>query len=268
MSVKIKYKIILAIYPMIEIILFGLACYTLKTNVFYAILLTILSALFLSFSLHITSHFHVHHKPISQVQTRILDYFYTLILGMSFHFYQVQHYIHHKYDNKIGDFTSTFEIKDDKKNSRSLFSYAFFWFLGFVKIKQLLGLAESYGFYNEKIKKKINQESFLNLIVILLLIYLNFGLVFLYLLLIYFGWVFIAIHNFGQHLPETVQSVNVYSFYGKWYYFLFFFIGLHFEHHHNPSVYYWDLVENKQEERINRWAHLLDPIRFIMKNKS
>lgn len=223
----------------------------------------VLAAIMLSFSLHITYHYHVHHKPENKALDRFIDYMITGLLGISFQNYQIQHFMHHKYDNKKGDITSTFVFEGETKKPIPLYSYTFFWFLGLRKYRPFLKKAKIDGFLNPRVANKMNYEHVLNFLVIVILFVIDWKYGVLFGIMIYVGWFFIALHNYGQHLPEDKEIAKGYSYYGKWYNLLFMNNGLHYEHHDKPMIHYWDLKDTGKKETRTKFFHLWEPIRFV-----
>lgn len=258
------YRINLITYPVVQVLTFYLACHYLVHNeLLLASALIFVCGLFLSFSLHISFHYHVHHKPNNLLFRRILDLLISVLLGFPFHFYQIQHFIHHKYDNGIEDFTSTYKMENGLLVPKSILSYSLLWFTQINRRSKFSEKATSLGFLNKKIRRKIAGESLFTLFCLVCLFTIKPFYVIAYIVMIYLGWVFIALHNYGQHLPDSQLSKIGYSYYGKFYNYLFLNNGLHYEHHDKPGIKYWDLKEDKNNAGLNKWIHLFDPFRKL-----
>ena len=198
------------------------------------IILILISALFLSFSLHVTVHHFVHFKPKNKRLARLGELFFTTILGLPYHLYEFQHYNHHRYHNQLEDFTTTWQLKNGKTRPKSFFKYSFLWFLS-AKGKENIQTALKDGDTSPKKLKKLKIE-----IVLLLLLYISLAFLsptglLVYFINFYLGWCFCAIINYGQHLPIKYGSTKAYSYNGRIYNFLTFNNGLHFEHHSDPG---------------------------------
>lgn len=259
-----KYKINLLVYPFLQAFFLILSLYFVKTNMMYAGVSIILAALFMSFSLHITYHHHVHHKPKAKGLNYGLDYIISMLLGMPFHFYKLQHLNHHKHNNEIGDMTSTYQKSGNEVKAKPFFSYVLFWFLNTGDFNAYKEQAIIDGYFTKKDNSKMAIEGGFNLVVISSLFIMDWRYGILFGVMFYLGWSMIALHNYGQHLP-TKQHQVAYSYYGKLYNFFFMNNGLHYEHHLYPQLSYWELKKDSQPERTNKWSHLLDGIRFIFK---
>ena len=248
------YKTRLHIFPLLQAACFISALILLDSNLLLSLLFLFASALFLNFSLHITIHHFVHFRLKAKTINTILEFVYTILLALPYSFYRMQHYNHHRYDNRIGDMTSTWEKKNDEITPKSFFNYSFFWFLN-GSLKTALAIASRDGDINNKEKRKIRHQIFAILSVYGLLMWLNLWYGLAYLSLFYVGWSFISITNYGQHLPIKYDSTDAYSYPNKLYNGVFFNNGLHLEHHLEPHLDYPEL-KSKNDSKIT-WPHLL-----------
>ena len=121
-----KRELLLVIFPLLQGASFAAVCF-LISNAAAAATTVILAALFLSFSLHITYHYHVHFKRRSALANRLIDLAITVLAGLPFHYYQMLHWNHHKYDNALGDFASTWKDVGGRPVARNLLPYALLW---------------------------------------------------------------------------------------------------------------------------------------------
>ena len=247
-------RIKLHIFPLILFASFVAAIVLLNINWIGSIAFLLIAALFMNFSLHITVHHFVHFKFQEKWINVFFELFYTIILGLPFSFYKMQHFNHHRYNNLIGDFTSTWKRKDKEIVPRKFFGYCFFWFLN-SRAKDAIHQAKEEGDLTQKGLSKIRLESILLLLVYAVLILLNPWYAIAYVTLIYVGWCLIAMTNYGQHLPMVYDSTIAYSYHKKTYNWLLFNNGLHFEHHYNPRIDYPDLKAG--EKSGISWPHLL-----------
>ncbi len=259
---KTKYYLNLLVYPALQILFLALAMYFVKTNWMLALIMVVLSAIFMSFSLHITYHHHVHFKPKSARLQRLLDFVITAILGLPFHFYQFQHLNHHTYNNEVEDVTSTYQRIGESTRPRGFFAYNFLWFLNLGNLKNHISKAIQDGYFSESDSRKMRQESWVNLIVIVGLLLIGWQYALLFGIVFYLGWSMIALQNYGQHLPTSKHQI-AFSYYGDFYNSIFMNNGLHYEHHLFPGQNYWELKPTPEPDRTNKWFHLIDGIRYI-----
>jgi fatty acid desaturase len=247
-------RIALHIFPLIEVILIALAGYFMTSHLILSIALLFCAALFLNFSLHITIHHFVHFKSKFEWVNWLLSFVYSILLALPFDFYRIQHFNHHRYNNLKGDVTSTWTEKKGKNVPKNFFKYAFFWFLtkptsSFMKEAVEKGDLNKYGKLKIRIQLLIILATYITLFLINPLFTLYYGALF------YLGWSFIAITNYGQHLPINYGETVGYTYHPKAYNFLFFNNGLHYEHHHDPGLNYDELTF--QKKATIRFPHLL-----------
>jgi beta-carotene hydroxylase len=248
-------RLMLHIFPLLQVAAFGIAVLLIFAGYHVAALFMVMAGgLLLNFSLHITVHHFVHFSFKKKWINRLFSFYYTLLLGLPFHFYKMQHYNHHRYDNRIGDLTSTWKMAGGKIVPKNFFGYCFFWFIkGSSKKGIRLSLANG----------DLTQHGFTLLRLELVMLALFYGLLawinpwvaLAYLLQVYVGWSLIAITNYGQHLPVSYDQPVAYSFANRVYNRLFFNNGLHLEHHEKPWLDY-DQLEPSGRSAI-RLPHLL-----------
>jgi fatty acid desaturase len=262
-----RKELLLLIFPFLQLVTFAAAVQFLGTSYFAAGLLVLLAALLLSFSLHITYHYHVHFKRRSKVANRVYDLAITALLGVPFHYYQMLHWNHHKYDNAIGDFTSTWKLVDGVTVPKNFLRYALLWpFSGNVRSYRQVEIAAREGYLKPHHRPAMRQEMFLLLLLYGTLAYLNVAVAIAYFAMVYVGWCFIAMHNYGQHLPEIYGETKGNSYYNALYNKLTLYNGLHYEHHHRPSIKYWDLAGPARSEI--KHPHLLEGLFFAFRRRS
>ena len=226
----------LQIFVITQIFSFVCALHFMDKSFILSALLLFCSGLFMNFSLHITIHHFVHFKYRNRFKNLLFEGLYTLNLGLPFNFYQMQHFNHHRYDNRIGDFTSTWILKQDKIVPKGLFRYVFMWWVpsGVNMIKK----SESEGYLSQKENRKLLPQLILIVVLYVFLAIMNPWYCLMYVMMIYIGWSLISLTNYGQHLPRKYGEEFTYSYSGKWYNFLFFNNGLHHEHHKEPHIDY------------------------------
>lgn len=230
----------LHIFPLIQISCFVLAILMLEQNWLWSILLIFLAAIFLNFTLHITIHHYVHFKFKNKVLDTFFSFLYSAILVLPYNFYRMQHLNHHRFDNRIGDLTSTWKVVDQKIVAKNFMGYSFFWFINGASANGIKSSIEN-GDLTQSEFTKIKLQFLFILAIYTLLILLNPLAALAYGILFYLGWSMIAITNYGQHLPIKYDQPIAYSYSNKFYNALFFNNGLHLEHHEKPWLNYDEL---------------------------
>lgn len=254
----------MTLFPLVEIGLFINALLLVNQHLLWSILSVFFAGLMMSFSLHITYHYHVHFRRKNKIFDRLIDVWYSILTGIPFNFYYLLHTNHHVYNNEIQDFTTTINREDEKIKAKNILAYGLFWFKANRKPVEMMELGISEGYFSKERRDKSKIELLFILAFEIALAVVNWKLLFLYFVLVYFGWMFISLHNYGQHLPskEGIDIGN--SYYKKGYNFIFVNNGLHYEHHKFPLAKYWNLKEEKDKNRNNKMPHVLDGFRFMI----
>lgn len=251
-----KKHILLFIFPTLQVIFFVLALSFIQTELILSLIFLFLSTIFLNFSLHISVHYHVHFKYKNNLLNFIIDCLYSVLLVLPFHFYMMQHFNHHRYNNLINDFTSTWKKEGTEIKSRKFIVYSFFWIFRRSSFKKMKDLALNDGDFKNEWMSKIRIELLFVLCTCIILVLINSLFLIYYISMFYLGWSLIAMHNFGQHLPIRYGKTVAYSFYNKFYNVIFFNNGLHYEHHKSPQTDYWELKSESAEQ--NKLPHIID----------
>ncbi len=233
-------RLALHIFPIIQISCFVTAILVLEQHWLWSVLLIIVAAVFLNFTLHITVHHYVHFRFKNEVLDTIATFLYSAILVLPFNFYRMQHLNHHRFDNRIEDLTSTWKVVDKKIVAKNFFGYSFFWFIRGASANGIKTSLEN-GDLTKSELTKIKFQFLFILAIYLLLILLNPWSALAYGIMFYLGWSLIAITNYGQHLPLNYDQPIAYSYPNKFYNILFFNNGLHLEHHEKPWLNYDEL---------------------------
>ncbi len=241
----------LSIFPFLELIFFIFA--NLASDFFLSFLLIIIASVFLSFSIHVFFHECVHSRDNFSFAINIIN---TLLLGLPFDGYRIHHFNHHTYANGSRDFSSTWKMENGKKKAYTPNQYMFGW------LHQLsLATYETDPFDKtlgdmDKIKPRTHVQKLAIFLFLIVLLLIGTKSLVLYFILVYFGWAFSALHNYGQHPPIKDEPVCTYA--NKFYNSLFFNNGLHWEHHEKTWLGWQQLKLDKKSPRI-AYAHLINP---------
>lgn len=260
----IRSIIFMALFPLLEMSLFIKGYFVIDESPVLALVFVFLAGVAMCFSLHITYHAHVHFKTKSKFINRIIDFLYSILTGLPFHFYYLLHTNHHVYDNEVEDYTTTIKRENGKIVAKNILLYTIFWFKGSRRPMQMMKLGINEGYFTEEQRKKTRIEFLVIVLFEVLLGFFHWQLLVLYFALIYFGWLFISLHNYGQHLPNKKGIDIGNSYYNRLYNFIFVNNGLHYEHHKYPVKVYWELEQEKDKNLNNKLPHLLDGFRFLL----
>jgi len=241
----------LTIFPALEVFFFISAIF--ESNLFLSLLFMLVASVLLSFSIHIYFHECVHARKNYPIAVNII---HSLLLGLPFDGYRVHHFNHHTHENGLKDFSTTWFMQDGKRVGYSACSYYFGW------IRQLNAAMREPEPFDQSlgdvatIKARIPVQKVAILFFFIILAFAGFKYFILYFLLIYFGWAFSALHNYGQHPPIEKEPICTYA--DQRYNVFFFNNGLHWEHHDKPWLSWDELELDKNSNRINH-AHLIEP---------
>lgn len=225
------------IFTIGQVVLFVLGLSLLPEHWALSILLILLAGLFLNFSLHITVHHFVHFRFQFTLINVTIELLYSITLGLPYTFYKMQHFNHHRYNNQLGDFTSTWTESNGKLVPKNLLKYILFWWI--PTQTNIFKRAEEDGDLKPGDKMKMGVQLIFILCIYLGLYFINPLYTILYLVMFYTGWSLVALTNFGQHLP--IAYGESYSYLNAFYNVIFFNNGLHHEHHKKPNLNYNEL---------------------------
>lgn len=245
------FPIALAIFPLLEGVFFIEA--TQHSHPVAVIALLIASAVMLSFSIHIFFHECVHYRARYPQTINLL---YSLFLGLPFDGYRVHHLNHHTYENGLKDFSSTWKRQQGENVAHSVCRYSLGW------LRQLKAAMRAPHPFDPRwgnvvaIKSRIPIQKIALVVFSLLLVLIDLKLLLLYGGLIYLGWAFSSLHNYGQHPPTEQSPICTYP--SKIYNQLFFNNGLHWEHHQQPQ-HHWDQIKLASQSPRIPSPHLINP---------
>ncbi len=242
------------IFPFLELIFFVGSALMLNYSIIISAFLLLISGVWLSFSVHIFFHECVHRN---ERYSSLFNWVATILMGLPFDGYRIHHFNHHRYENGSCDFSTTWKWQGSNKIPRPLLSYALGW------PRQLIagmGCENPFGGSRsdaERIKQRIPAQKKALLFSIIVLAVLSWKILLLYLALIYLGWALSSVHNYGQHPP--IEGNLITTFTNELYNKIFFNNGLHWEHHHAPSLRWNELLPEANSYRIQH-SHLISPL--------
>jgi len=252
------HPVTLFVVPCLELACFVAAIAILPFSVALSVAFVLLAAVFLSFALHISYHEVAHRFGRWPTAARLsVGLGLTALMGVSFHSYRIGHFNHHRFDNRLGDFTSTWKIVDGKPVRWGLLPYCLTWPRAYFTWPQLARSALQNGDATRGELLAAAVESLLPLGVVAGLLVWIPAVAVLYMLLIYAGWALVSLHNFGQHPPRHYDGeIEATSYSAPWYNRLTFNNGLHYEHHKDPGIPIAELVPDGAAPQVAS-SHLL-----------
>ncbi len=255
------------IFPILQVTTFALFCLVIDQH-FWAILFLPLSAFFLNFSLHITYHYTVHFPFKSAALQQLAGIAKTLLMGLPFHYYLMSHWNHHKHNNGLDDFTTTWKAVDNQIVPKNVFIYALFWpFSSSKSLPLQIEQGRKEGYCTPRVQKRMLIELGALLVWVAFMALYAWPWLCGYYVMVYIGWMLIALQNYGQHLPQQYGAPKANTYLSRWYNWLFINNGLHEEHHEEPAKSYWELKPQAQTPHsVIAKPHLIEPF-FHPKNQ-
>jgi len=224
----------LLIYPLLEIILFWLATYSiLDSHVGNAVAYGILASICLSFSVHITFH-EIMHRTTNVPYKRLMSNAITILSGLPFDGYRIHHMNHHRYSNSFRDFSSTWRFSGNIIKSRNILRYSFGWPWHLARVRKTICFAHRRKYIPTPILTRITEQKYVSIVTLIIMGIISLKIILLYIAVVYLGWSWISVHNYLQHPPVISRRIN--SYYSSVYNLLFCNNGLHAEHHGEPGI--------------------------------
>jgi fatty acid desaturase len=251
--------------PLLEVLLFTGSVFSFASAPVISAVLLLLAAFFLSLSLHVTYHEVAHHCGQWRKDAEVfMGVLLSLLMGISFHAYRLGHFNHHRYNNTLADFTSTWMKTGDGYVAKNLLIYCLTWPKVFLfASQQTRKTLEDGDASNGDIRLSAIEGGSI-LVFIAFLYSFDLVAVIMYVALVYLGWALVSLHNYGQHLPVEYGKFVATSYPATWYNRLLFKNGLHYEHHLYPGDPIAGLEADAQAPAI-RWPHFIVP--FVSSNQ-
>jgi fatty acid desaturase len=196
----------------------------------------LVSSFFHSFTVHVSIHEWIHQY---RLRSRWGDLWASglgsLSLGLPLEGYVYHHWNHHTQCNSLDDFSSTWVRDGDQVRPQNLWLYALTWYRQTLRARDAFNqqLIESPSMAQRN--RVLEGEKNFILLVCLLMACFGIKFLLLYFVMVYGGWFFTALHNYGQHPPVGNHS-HVESYEGRISNFLTLNNGLHREHHEQPRL--------------------------------
>jgi len=231
-----KKRLLLLGYPLLEAgCLWGAWTTTSRTVMVLALAA---ASLALCFAVHISFHEWVHQQPAGRYPTLqpVARSIATVCMGIPFDGYWWHHMNHHRFENTLDDYSSTWRVTAAGPKPRSLASYVAGWPVQFAQAVRRMKAEDRAGHFPVAVNRWLGFEKGLLALVWMFLLYRSWRGAVAYAALIYMGWAWVALLNYFQHPPIRYGQDPVTSFYSVWYNRLFLKNGLHAEHHARPQI--------------------------------
>jgi fatty acid desaturase len=243
------------IFPVLQVATFVASCAIVPTGAWIGGGLFFLAALLLCLSVHVSIHEAVHHPRLARFP--LSGPIFTLVMGLPFQGYRWHHFNHHRWNNALEDYSTTWRPTVDGPRPWPLWRYLAGWPRQLVRSGLAMRAAYATGQVPAAMHRATRIEQATLLLFVAGLAWLAPRLALQYVALVYLGWALIALQNFGQHPPRVYGADTPTSYYSRLYNRLLFRNGFHAEHHEEPNIP-WHEIEPAPAAPI-RAPHLLQP---------
>jgi fatty acid desaturase len=243
------------VFPVLEVVTFGSSCLLASSQPGLAGALLLTASLLLCLSVHVSVHEAVHHPRLARFP--LSGPLFSIVIGLPFQGYRWHHLNHHRWNNALEDYSSTWRTTREGPRPWALWRYVLGWPRQLVRSGLAMRTADAAGEVPRAIRRAIRLEQATVLLLIAGLGVFVPRLALQYLALVYVGWALIALQNYGQHPPRAYGVERPTSYYSALYNRLLFRNGLHAEHHDEPQRA-WSELEAGAQAPIHA-PHLLQP---------
>ncbi len=249
--------LVLLVFPITQAGFFLLSCLLIAEHPGWAVACLLVSSLTLNFTIHICAHELLHYsdrRPLPFWMNVLI----SIISGVAFDGYRVHHHNHHQHNNGQQDFSRTWRTTPQGPLAYGVWRYAFGWPMQVVRMLRWLDGSRPLSARLTRLRRSMRRQSAAVFAALLTLGLVDRRFAVLYAAMIYFGWVCVSIHNYGQHPPASPTDVASYTR-SRWYNLAFFNNGLHHEHHAEPTKSWRALEADPAAPQIPT-PHLAEPI--------
>ncbi len=246
------------VFPLLEAALFACACACGTARPVAAALALGAAALMLCFSVHVCAHEAVHHPEHARFPGA--GALMTLAMGLPLEGYRWHHMNHHRWNNRLEDYSTTWRATRRGPRPWPLAAYVLAWPWQLARSAAGMRAAAAAGALSLAAQRAVRRQKLLLLAVLVALATGWPRIALAYLGLVYVGWALVALQNYGQHPPRVYGAEAATSYPAALYNRLTFRNGLHAEHHDTPQLP-WHALVPRAPSRI-ALPHLLQPFRL------
>jgi fatty acid desaturase len=259
MSLRGMRPTLVLVFPILQSATFLLAVHFASSLSVLGDALLLASALLLCLAVHVSIHEAVHHPELARFP--LAGPLFTVVMGLPFQGYRWHHLNHHRWNNELADYSSTWRTSPTGPRAWPLWSYVLGWPRQLVRSGLSMRAADAAGSVPPVVHRAIRLEQTTLLLLVIGLSVFAPALALRYVAVVYVGWGLIALQNYGQHPPRKYGAETPTSYYGALYNRLLFRNGLHAEHHDVPHLAWYEITADPRGPI--RAPHLLQP--FIEK---
>jgi fatty acid desaturase len=238
------------------------SCVAMRSQPGIGAALFLVAALLLCLSVHVSVHEAVHHPRLAGFP--LSGPLFTIVIGLPFQGYRWHHFNHHRWNNALEDYSTTWRATADGPRPWPLLRYVLGWPRQLVRSGLSMRAAYAAGQVSPATHRATRIEQATLLLFVATLTVLAPRIAAQYVALVYIGWALIALQNFGQHPPRAYGVEKPTSYYSPLYNRLLFRNGFHAEHHEEPNLP-WHEIAPAPSTPIHA-PHLVQP--FVEKRSA
>jgi fatty acid desaturase len=188
------------IFPVLQTLAFASSCLLATAQPWWAGALLLLASLLLCLTVHVSVHEAVHHPSLARFP--LSGPIFTIVMGLPLQGYRWHHFNHHRWNNALEDYSSTWRSTRDGPRPWPLGRYVLGWPRQVVRSGLSMRAADAAGQVPRATRRAIRVEQATVLLWLGALATFAPRLALQYAALVYVGWGLIALQNFGQHPPR------------------------------------------------------------------
>jgi fatty acid desaturase len=249
-----RLRVLIMVFPLLQTAAFVASCaagVSIVGAVFFA-----LAGVLLCFSVHVSIHEAVHQPALARFP--LAGPLLSVVMGLPLQGYRWHHLNHHRWNNALADYSTTWRQTPGGPHPWPLWSYVLGWPRQLVRSGLAMRAAYAAGQIPPHVHRATRREQATLLLALAILAVAAPRMAAAYLVLVYGGWALIALQNYGQHPPRQYGEQTPTSYYAPLYNRLLFRNGLHAEHHRQPHLA-WTDIEPLPHPPI-AVPHLLHPL--------
>lgn len=243
------------IYPVIEVTCLAGALAVGESRPWVTLGLLALAALTLCFALHVSYHEWVHQGHPGGALGELAI---SALMGLPLDGYRWHHLNHHRHENALEDYSTTWQPGPSGPVPQAWWSYALGWPRQLRRSADDMRERDAAGTLPAGLAARVRRQKRFLQALFGIMLFGHWPVALAWLATVYSAWVLVSVHNFGQHPPVAYGRAVSTSYRGRFYNRIFCANGLHHEHHRDPALPWDRLVPAADAPRVGR-PHLLLP---------
>jgi fatty acid desaturase len=244
------------VFPVVQVVAAGAAVLLWPAHPAAAAAAFALACVTLSFTIHVAVHEWVHqgHRGGAAAELAL-----SAVLGLPFDGYRWHHMNHHRHENRLEDYSTTWRPGPAGPEPQVWWRYALGWPRQLARASADMREQDRAGQIAPALAARIRRQKRFLTLLFWGLVLVRWPLAVAYVAMVYVGWALSSVHNYGQHPPVEYGARPSTSYGAPLYNRLFCANGLHDEHHRAPALAWTELAPDAAAPRA-AWPHLFEPL--------